>query len=98
MLLEGGDLAGQWGAGVETQMSDGRESRVLDFRPEIELAGDSAFIAHVGEPCDGGVGRDRRTGVLSSKRVLEFWCQACRGRQRLIELGDLCRRLESSMP
>ena len=40
VLLIGGDFASQRQAGIEAQVCDGREGRVLDVRPEVELADD----------------------------------------------------------
>jgi hypothetical protein len=88
VLLIGGDLASQWQPGVEAQMGNGREGRLLDVWPEVEFADDPAFVAGVADPSDGGMRRDRRPGVLTSQRILQFRGQACRDRQNVIQLRD----------
>ncbi len=70
VFLIGGDFAGQWQTGVEAQMGDGREGRILNVRPKVEFADDPAFIARVADPCDCGLSRDRRPRVLASQHVL----------------------------
>lgn len=76
VLLIRGDLARERRAWVEAQMRDGGERCILDARPEIELADDPTFVAGVADPCDGGVGWDRRAGGLASQQILQFRGQA----------------------